>query len=240
MTPPTLTAAAPAVLVELVRRSTDRLGQTIESFSAGDIAGDSGLPGWSRGHLLTHLANNAEGLTRLILGSMARRPLPMYASAEARNGDIDAGSVRSASIIVAHLQLAIQTLDAAVAVVTDWNVLATFHTVTGAAERPLADVLRMRLREVAIHHVDLDTNHRFEDEDGDVLTELTRDAAQRFSPFGDRPIDLHIDGNWTATISPERASNENVTIDLSGGPMVGWLTGRATPDSTLPTVPGWG
>ena len=45
------------------------------------------LPGWSRGHVVTHLARNADGLCRLLHGAETDQPKYMYAS---RERDVDA------------------------------------------------------------------------------------------------------------------------------------------------------
>lgn len=233
-------AGTPLELIELVQRATAGLTATAHAMETSDVAAPSGLPGWSRGHVLTHLANNAEGLVRLLLGTQSGRPLPMYASVEGRNADIAAGATRSAAVIVGHLDLVNASLDAAISVVGDWGARAVFSTVGGAAERPLPDVLRMRLREVAIHHVDLATRHQFIDEDPDVVRSLVVDAAERLSTDSSRTIDLFIDGAAVATIAPPEPAGPSAVVDLPGGAMIGWLTGRSDPGLDLPALPRWG
>ena len=41
--------------------STDRLLATAGALTGAQVAGPSRLPGWTRGHVLTHLARNADG-----------------------------------------------------------------------------------------------------------------------------------------------------------------------------------
>ena len=230
----------PSGLIDMVRRSTARLTDTLHALHPSDVGAPSRLPGWSRGHVLTHLANNAEGLTRLILGSQSGRSLPMYASVEGRNADIAAGATRPGGVIVAHADLANSTLAAAITSVSDWEASTVFATVTGPTERPMTDVLRMRLREVVIHHVDVAASHRFDDEDPDVIRELVRDAAGRFSPKSTNAVDLQIDGAAVATITSEVSTEPPVVVDLDGGTMLGWLTGRCDSRSDLPELPPWG
>lgn len=229
-----------AELVELLDRSTTSLDQTIQALTTQEVDEPSGLPGWSRGHLLTHLANNAEGLTRVILGALTSQVLPMYSSADARQGDIAAGATRDGLVIVAHAQLAAATLSSAIRTVSDWDSPTVFHTVTGAVEQPLTEVLRMRLREVAIHHVDLNAGHHFDNEDNDVINELVRDSARRFSPNESHAIDLLVDGKLIAAITGDQASSATSAVDLDGGAMLSWLTGRGPSQSDLPALPPWG
>ncbi len=57
----------------------------------------SRLPGWTRGHVMTHLARNADGLRNLAEGAIAGEERAMYPSAEQREADIEAGSGRPAA-----------------------------------------------------------------------------------------------------------------------------------------------
>ena len=57
------------------------------------------LPGWSRAHVLTHLARNADAMINLLLWARTGVVTPAYASAEARVADIEKGAVRTPSEI---------------------------------------------------------------------------------------------------------------------------------------------
>ncbi|MBV8542204.1 MAG: maleylpyruvate isomerase N-terminal domain-containing protein, partial [Pseudonocardiales bacterium] len=59
-----------------------------------DLRGPARLPGWSRGHVVTHLARNAEGLCRLLTWARTGIETPMYPSVQERDADIEAGSGR--------------------------------------------------------------------------------------------------------------------------------------------------
>ena len=47
------------------------------------------LPGWTRKHLVAHLAGNAEALLRLLHWAGTGERTPMYTSPEQRNADIE-------------------------------------------------------------------------------------------------------------------------------------------------------
>ena len=49
----------------------------------------SGLPDWTRAHVVAHLALNAEGLASVLTSRIEGEPTSMYRSDEARDGDID-------------------------------------------------------------------------------------------------------------------------------------------------------
>ena len=56
--------AAPDELLGAVRTSTAALVTALQdgSWSDADVRAPSLLPGWSRGHVLTHIARNADGI----------------------------------------------------------------------------------------------------------------------------------------------------------------------------------
>ena len=49
----------------------------------------SGLPGWTRKHVVAHLAGNAEGMTNLATWARTGTKTPMYVSMDARQADIE-------------------------------------------------------------------------------------------------------------------------------------------------------
>jgi maleylpyruvate isomerase len=79
-----------ATVIHALAAATDRLLATIDTMTAGEFAEPSLLPGWSRAHVLAHLAMNAKGLAGVLTTLGQADPLPMYASNERRDGDIDA------------------------------------------------------------------------------------------------------------------------------------------------------
>lgn len=66
-----------------VREATDRLLTAVAKLDNAALAEESHLPGWTRGHILAHLARNADALVNVFEGR------PMYESATARDADIE-------------------------------------------------------------------------------------------------------------------------------------------------------
>src|SRR6476469_10298614 len=66
-----------------------RLIRTVDRLENAGWAEPSGLPGWSRAHVVAHLALNAEGLAGALGGIVQGEPLAMYASQESRDRDLD-------------------------------------------------------------------------------------------------------------------------------------------------------
>lgn len=117
-----------------------------------DARRPSRLPGWTVGHVLTHVARNAEAFVRVAADRHAGRDGLMYpAGAQGRGADIDAGAGRPLAEIAADLRRASD------AFATAWE-----HPVpdgpcrswAGLPPFPAAEVLLRRLREVEVHGSD--------------------------------------------------------------------------------------
>src|SRR6516162_3939279 len=83
--------------------ATDRQLATVATLTDAQMREPSLLPGWSRGHVLTHIARNADGLRNLLIWAEIGEETPQYASAEERETQIEAGAGRPASEIVADV-----------------------------------------------------------------------------------------------------------------------------------------
>ena len=86
-------------LLELLDSGTRRLVRTVDAMADEQCGEPSLLPGWTRAHVVAHLALNAEGLAGALEGVHEGRPVPMYASHEARDADIDDLSAASPSAL---------------------------------------------------------------------------------------------------------------------------------------------
>lgn len=142
-----------------LRAAESRLLASANRLSDADARAPSRLPGWSRGHVLTHLARNADGMRNLVSWAATGVRTPMYPSPEARTADIEAGSGRPGRDLVADLEGSAAALDQALALLpaAGLDAVVTF----GAANIPVRGdgLLLMRIREVEIHHVDLQVGY---------------------------------------------------------------------------------
>jgi maleylpyruvate isomerase len=151
-----------------------RLLATLDAARAGSLRADgeiyprapSRLPGWSIGHVLTHLARNADSHHRLLDG------LAQYeGGAGGRDADIEAGAGRDLADLVADVRRSIWALERRWASQADWAGIA--HGTR--ADMPRADLPFLRWRETEVHHVDLGLGYEFADLPADyVRLELRR------------------------------------------------------------------
>ncbi len=128
--------------------------------------------GWTRGHVLTHLARNADGTVNLLNWAHTGVPTPKYASEQQRDADIEAGAERPLPDQLADLAASVDRLNAAISRMTptDWA------APVGKDGRPALYTLWTRLREVEVHHVDLAAGYTPIDWPADVLPRLLAEA----------------------------------------------------------------
>lgn len=226
-----------------VDRATDRLLRTAAALNEADLAGPSLLPGWTRGHVLAHLARNADACLNLLTWAHTGVVTPAYRDAEQRSADIAAGAPRP----LAEQLIDVRDAAARFAAAADempaaaWTRVLDFR---GTSE-PAARVVWRRLREVEVHHVDLAAGYG----PGDwpeafshrLLHELVTDLAGR---DGFPPLVLHPGGaGHELTLGePDGAP----TVSGSAAELAAWLTGRSRGDGLtissggpLPTPPSW-
>jgi maleylpyruvate isomerase len=231
----------PLVLLTDVDEATERLLRAVADLDPVRVSAPSLLPGWTVGHVLTHVARNADGQTNLLTWARTGVETPMYASAAARADGIEAGAARPLreqieDIRVTHERFA----DAAAAMPAEAWTVRLPPTGQSAAAVPWS-----RLREVEVHHVDLGTGYTPADWTDAFALRLLREIvagtdspAMRLRPYG-------IEHALTIGSPADPA----VDLPVVGGPtrsLAAWLAGRGdgadltvSPDGELPTPAKW-
>ena len=117
--------------------------------------GPSLLPEWSVGHVLTHLARNADSVVWRLEGAARGEVRDQYPGGlEQRRADIEAGAGRPAVELVAEVRASSAAVERVMRELPDaaWN--APSRTARGVVE-PSRDAVLSRWREVVVHHGDL-------------------------------------------------------------------------------------
>ncbi|WP_251092910.1 maleylpyruvate isomerase family mycothiol-dependent enzyme [Streptomyces sp. Caat 7-52] len=199
-----------------VREATDRLLTAVAKVDNASLAEPSRLPGWSRGHVLAHLARNADALVNVLEGR------PMYESAEARDADIERDAPRPLAVQIADVRESADRFRATGDAPADWTRTVELRNgVTDSASR----VPFRRWVEVELHHVDLGIGYELEDLPAEFLERETGFLAQRFSGHPDVPATRVTDGTRAWTTGREADAPE-VTVTGRPADLVGWLAGR--------------
>jgi len=144
----------PQAALDQITRATEDLLSSASTLSDAAMREPSLLPGWSRGHLLTHVARNADGGRRLLSWARTGVEASEYPSMLARAEQIEAGGGRTAADLVADLRhsAARFALEYARMPAQAWHRIVCW---TGGQQRPAMRAADSRLTEVLVHHVDL-------------------------------------------------------------------------------------
>jgi len=148
-------SGAPTVLVDGCTAAHVTLLADIAGLSDDVARGPSRLPGWSVGHVLTHIARNADSVVWRLEGAALGELRDQYPGGlEQRSQDIEDGARRPTAELVRDVQ---QTADAVERVMADlspaaWD--APSRTSRGVVEDS-RDAVLSRWREVVVHHGDL-------------------------------------------------------------------------------------
>jgi maleylpyruvate isomerase len=166
--------ADPKQTIGLCRAAHARLMATMADVTDEQVRSPSRLPGWTIGHVLTHLARNADGHSRRLDGALRGEDVPRYPGGSAqRSSEIDAGARRSVAGIIADLATSQDRLD----LVWERSTAANWPhpELRGDDHWPTTASPARRLREVEMHHVDLGLGYEpFDWPDDYVAWELPR------------------------------------------------------------------
>lgn len=88
-------------LLDQITEQTDRLLRTSRGLE--DLGAPSLCAGWTRSHVLNHVARNAEALRRVAQAATGGSGEPMYTSNAQRDADIEAAVGRDRAALVADL-----------------------------------------------------------------------------------------------------------------------------------------
>ena len=227
-----------------LRAATDRLAATVENLSDAQLSEPSALPGWTRAHLLCHLARNADGMRNMLLGARTGVDVPMYPSLAMRAADIEAGATRPSDVIRSDVVAAAEryVVEAAALPGDAWDasVFMGALDMPGRSTTVAASTLWGRLREVEIHHGDLDAGYSFGSTPPALLSALLDDVVSRLQGNDGLSCEL------VCTDSGRSLAIGSGVTKVSGAEsaMFGWLQRRSdgsdllvADGSALPEVP---
>jgi maleylpyruvate isomerase len=150
--------AAQRQLSDQIDDATQRLLGAARVLADSDLRAPSLLPGWTRAHVLAHLARNADAMRHVLIGARSGQDRPGYPSAAAREADIESGARLTAKALTADVADSAMALRAVSRQLPDdaWQVPVRM---LGQDQFPAAQLLTRRLVEVELHHADLGTGY---------------------------------------------------------------------------------
>jgi maleylpyruvate isomerase len=157
------------------------LALTMSKLDEHALRGPSLLPGWSRAHVLAHLARNADALQRLVGWASTGREVSAYDSLEQRDADIEHGAQQGLARLRADVTTSSAAFRQRVEHLRGRTDLADVRTGSTNVVLNGSQIPWMRLREVTVHHVDLDAGYDFGDAPREFLHAAIMEAVDRLN-----------------------------------------------------------
>lgn len=207
---PALRTSTASVLAELAGAA----------LSDADMSEPSLLRGWTRGHVLTHLARGSDALGGTLAGTLRGEVVPLYPDGDTgRSRDIDAGAGRGAAEIVADVRESFERLDVVLGAVHQadaWDRLA---------DRGLsnAELLVSRWCEVEIHRVDAGLATPA-DWPVAFVRRLLPEVVSGLAARTEQPI-----GVVTAGVDTPPVPEDALVVRGEPAEVLAWLLGRSQP-----------
>lgn len=223
--------------VRVLTDETDRLMDTVKAMDEESVRAPSLCQGWSRAHLLSHLARNADAVGRLVHWASTGEETPMYASPESRDADIESGAANTVADLEGDVESSADRLLEGLMTMTPGG---TGVTVRVRGDHPMAshELPLTRAYEVVLHHLDLDTGYTLDGADPALLDRLAHEAVRRLTGRHAAALTLRTDTGTTYEVSgggPE--------VTGSAADLVAWVTRRSNGTrltGDLPDIPAWG
>jgi maleylpyruvate isomerase len=236
-------AGTAARLRARVAKATGQIRTSAEQFSDQQAREPSLLPGWSRGHLLTHISRNADGLRNLLIWARTGVQTPMYRYLDERSEAIERGAGRSAAELLADLDGSAAALDAESTQLTEAAWATQVIGVMGE-QHPAWYALWRRLTEVEIHHVDLGVAYSPANWPEAFATYCLEQAAASFAGRQSPAATLRSDDAPVEVQIGAPGNQHDTTVTGPVRTLLAWLTGRgsgdglaAEPAGPLPALP---
>lgn len=229
----------PLALVHEVDRATQRFLDSAADLTDATLAEPSLLPGWTRAHVMAHVARNADSLINLLNWARTGIPARQYASPDEREAGIQAGAKLPIGELLADVREASERFARACA-----DLPADAWTVVLDDAGPAVTVVWRRLREVEVHHVDLAAGYTWRDWPEAFSHRLLHEliGVRR----GGEPPSLWLKADDLSHPLQLGGGSPDVTVSGRAADLAAWLAGRSKgiglaiePDGDLPALPKW-
>jgi maleylpyruvate isomerase len=213
---------------------------TVSGLTDDEVRAPSVLPGWTRAHVITHVARNADALRNVLHGAQIGEVRPQYVSQAERDAAIEEGATGSAAELLEDLVAACGRWEHAANEVHANRLDALGARLPEGPTYPVRKVGWFRRTEVEVHHADLAAGYSAADWPADFVGAL----------MARRRKELHLDGvrlRWTATDTGESwaAGDDGPEVTGAAADLLWWLLGRgsgeglASSEGPLPSIGRW-
>jgi len=226
-----------------ITEAGDRLATTVSRLSDEQVREPSLLPGWSRGHVLTHIARNADGLRNLLIWAQTGVETAQYGSGEERDQQIEDGAARPASELAADVSDSAQAFLTKASELSEDAWTAEVRGFRGPAH-PGWFTLHRRLAEVEIHHVDLAAGYGPADWPDWFVTDLLYRVTGQLRGNPGTPAVTVTDADTGRQFFLRQDGASELDVTGPGATLLAWLLGRddgatlaADAEGPLPSIP---
>lgn len=204
--------------------ATTRYLASLEGLDDAGVREPSALPGWTRGHVIAHVIDNADGLSRLFHWAQTGERTYMYESRDSRNSSIEEKSVWPHAALLEESAAAARRWLQAANELHASHLDAMVERMEGSKPFPARRIAGLRRTEVEIHHADLHVGYTAHDWPEDFVDYLLHRRQRELSEDGHEFVIELTD------------SGGSVHVGGSSGPVVRgaaadaawWLVGRGT------------
>jgi maleylpyruvate isomerase len=210
-----------------VKAAAQRVNDTVATADEAVVRAPSGLPGWSRGHVITHIANFSQAMTRQVEEALQGRLVEVYDGGRpARDAAIEAGAGRPAAELTHHL------LEATTALIAAWEKVGPDDWDRPVMHRnsTLAAAIYASWRELAVHAVDLALEPTADDWPEEFCLHLLDFLRPR------TPEDTHLILHPTNAPPWQTGTGQDVTLTGKLTDLTAWYAGR-TPTGPITGKP---
>lgn len=172
--------------LNVLQRESGMAMATIASLTDDELAKPTHCEGWTRAHLIAHLALDADATANLVTWAVTGQETPAYESREKRDADIEATAELSAAELVKTLEQA------------DARLLEAFRSLRGGVQvetvpTPFSGDVNVfslparRTTEIIVHHDDLDTTWEWHEADPDATVDAIEVCVHRLQAHPGSP-----------------------------------------------------
>jgi maleylpyruvate isomerase len=226
------------VTLPWMREGTTVLRSTADRLTDAGFAAPSALPGWTRAHVIGHVARNAEALVRLATWARTGVPTPMYADRAQRAAEIESSAELPPQVLRSQMESTAAELDVALAGLDANTWRSEVESALGRTI-PAAEIPWMRVREVWLHAVDLGLGTTFGDLPATLVDALLDDVTATLSARPGCPaVRLAPTGRdrvWSfGPVTEERPT----VVEAPTAELLAWTIGRVARPVPV-TLPAW-
>jgi maleylpyruvate isomerase len=169
-----------------MQRESGMAMATIASLTDEELAKPTRCQGWTRAHVIAHLALDADALVNLATWAVTGQEKPDYESLEKRNTAIDTAAAQSAAELTTALgQANARMLEAFQALKNGVEVETVPTLFSGDVDSFWLPA--QRTTELIVHHNDLDTTWEWHEADPDALVDAIEVCVRRLQANPESP-----------------------------------------------------